>query len=452
MLATVLACWVVLDSELGHWGGEVDLSTSLRSKLQICSFFIDWEDAIDGRLKLDRARCSRLGLLGTSDTPQMKHTTAPARLVGLDTLRALAVLIVIFYHLTIFGELPSRILPVTYFGWMGVDLFFVLSGFLIGQQALKPYLNGSQPSIADFYRRRAYRILPAYLAVLALYVFVPGWREFPRLAPVWKFLTFTMNLGFSFDRRGFSHAWSLCVEEHFYLVLPMLVTLLMRRPSAKKTGTVLGSVVLFGILLRAFLVTHYPDDVWTGIYYPSYTRLDGLLMGVTLAIVRTFRPAWWHRLMQRGHTLLLAGILCVGCVVWMFRAHDLGNDTGSAMWGVIVGFPLLALGLGLITASSVSNNGFLARVRVPGAETIATLAFSLYLTHKAVGHIVMQRFPRITSPQGPASWLLYTVAYLLPGWLLHVGVERPFLRLRDRATQKGAAIALEDEMLKQPAL
>ena len=294
------------------------------------------------------------------------------------------------YHLTIFGELPERLLPVTYYGWMGVDLFFVLSGFLIGQQILKPYRNGQRPSILGFYRRRAYRILPAYLAVLALYFLVPGWKEAPRLAPLWKFLTFTMNLGFSFDRRAFSHAWSLCVEEHFYLVLPLLVILLMRRPSVRRTIGALASVVLFGIALRAFLIARYPDSVWTSIYYPSYTRLDGLVAGVTLASLRTFRPEIWRNLMQRGHTLFFSGAFCVACVVWMFRNQDLGNNTGPAMWGVVIGFPLLALGLGLITASSVSSNGLLARVKVPGAETVATLAFTLYLTHKAVGHILMQ--------------------------------------------------------------
>src|ERR1700722_153550 len=123
----------------------------------------------------------------------MKPIAAPARLFGLDTLRAFAIVVVMLYHLTIFGELPMRILPVTYFGWMGVDLFFVLSGFLIGQQALKPYLVGQRLSVAEFYRRRAYRIFPAYLVVLALYFLVPGWRESPHLAPLWKFLTFTTN-------------------------------------------------------------------------------------------------------------------------------------------------------------------------------------------------------------------------------------------------------------------
>jgi peptidoglycan/LPS O-acetylase OafA/YrhL len=382
----------------------------------------------------------------------VKPIAAPTRLFGLDSLRAFAVLFVMLYHLTIFGELPSRILPVTYFGWMGVDLFFVLSGFLIGQQALKPYLSGERPSIAQFYRRRAYRILPAYLVVLALYFLAPGWRESPHIAPLWKFLTFTMNFGFSFDRRSFSHAWSLCVEEHFYLALPLLIALLMRRPSARKTAAVLAFVVLFGIVLRAFLITHYPDEVWTGIYYPSYTRLDGLLTGVALAVVRTFRPAWWHPLMQRGHTLLLSGAVCIGCVVWMFRKHDLGNNTGSAMWGVILGFPLLSLGLGLITASSVSKNGLLARMRVPGAETTSTLAFSLYLTHKAIGHIVMQHFPQITLPQGPGSWLLYGVTCFSAAALLHVAVERPFLRLRDRVTRHSFTSALENEMCKEPAL
>ena len=251
----------------------------------------------------------------TSATPLVNITSAPGRLVGLDTLRALAVTAVVLYHLTIFGELPAAILCVTYFGWMGVDLFFVLSGFLIGQQVLRPYLSGRRPSILDFYRRRAYRILPSYLVVLSFYVAVPAWREAPRLAPLWKFLTFTMNFGFSFNQRAFSHAWSLCVEEQFYLLLPMVVILLMRWASVRVTAITLVSVALYGIALRAFLITHYPDDVWTRIYYPSYTRLDDLLIGICLAIIRTFRPAWWQRLMQHGHALFFGGVLCVGCVV-----------------------------------------------------------------------------------------------------------------------------------------
>lgn len=383
--------------------------------------------------------------------PIGKIVSTPERYFGLDTLRALAIAAVMLYHLTAFGELPWRIFPVTGIGWMGVNLFFVLSGFLIGQQVLKPYQAGEQLSIADFYKRRAFRILPSYLVVLSLYFLAPGWREYPGLSPLWKFLTFTMNFGFSFDRRAFSHAWSLCVEEHFYLVLPLLVTLLMRRPSARKTVASLVFVVVIGIALRAFLITHYPDDVLSSIYFPTTTRLDGLLFGVGLAILRTFRPSWWNTLMHRGHTLFISGTVCTSCVAWMFGADGLGESTGSAKWGVIVGFPLLALGLGLITASSVSKNGWLARVRFPGAEFIATLASSLYLTHKAVAHFIKLRFPQITSTQGPESWLLYAVGCFSVAITLHFAIERPFLRLRDRAIRRKPAPTLE-ELREEPAL
>lgn len=345
-----------------------------------------------------------------------------------------------------------RLFPVTYFGWMGVDLFFVLSGFLIGQQVLKPCLSGQRLSLKEFYLRRAYRILPAYVAVLALYFLVPAWREYPVISPLWKFLTFTMNIGFSFDKRAFSHAWSLCVEEYFYLLLPLLVLLLMRKAAMWKTVTVLVGVVVGGIALRGYLVHRFPDDIWLQIYYPTYTRLDGLVMGVAMAVVRVFRPTWWLRIMQHGHALLAAGVACVAAVVWMFRAQDLGSDSGSAMWGVVVGFPILALGMALVTASSVSVNGWLARIRVPGAETMAALAFTLYLTHKPVAHLMMVSFPTITQPQGPASWMLYGASCLAAAWALHMGVEMPCLRLRDNHLRRKSAAEMERAMRRELAL
>lgn len=362
----------------------------------------------------------------------MNQNVINGRLPGLDTLRALAVLVVVLYHLTIFGELPERLLPVSYFGWMGVDLFFVLSGYLIGLQVLRPYARGRRPSLRDFWLRRAFRILPAYLVVLALYFAVPAWRESPHLPAVGKLLTFTMNFGFTFARRGFSHAWSLCVEEHFYLALPLLIAALMRKPRTSRAIVLVACVVMFGIALRAWLVARYPDAVWQKIYYPTYTRLDGLVAGVSLAAVRVFRPGWWARLEHRGHALLFAGVECVAAEVWMLRRYDLGNSEGSAKWAVIVGFPLLAWGLGMIVASALSRNGLLARWRVPGAQTLATLAFSLYLTHKEIAHLVRTVFPHITDAKGWQSWMLYTVFCLAAAALLYLLVERPALRLRDR--------------------
>ena len=130
------------------------------------------------------------------------------------------------------GFLPDALQPTARFGWAGVDLFFVLSGYLIGAQLLRPLREGRPLGVAGFYRRRAYRILPAYLVVLGLYVVWPLWHEATGMSPLWEFLTFTENLFVDYSRNyAFSHVWSLCVEEHFYLLLPWLVLLLARRPS-----------------------------------------------------------------------------------------------------------------------------------------------------------------------------------------------------------------------------
>src|SRR3954466_5947856 len=110
-------------------------------------------------------------------------------------MRAIAILLVMRWDVPVvlgpgIWSGPAR------YGWMGVDLFFVLSGYLIGSQLLRQYAAGRTPSLADFYVRRGFRILPAYLLVLAIYYLAPPLREQPEMVPLWRFLSFTMNLGF----------------------------------------------------------------------------------------------------------------------------------------------------------------------------------------------------------------------------------------------------------------
>ena len=145
------------------------------------------------------------------------------RLPGLDLLRAIAIVWVMLFHSWIVGGLGPSFEWLARFGWIGVDIFFVLSGFLIGTQVLRPLQRGEGLSLRAFYRRRAYRIVPAFAVVLALYVFFPALREAPGMQPWWQFATFTVNVLIDYvHHSAFSHAWSLCVEEHFYLVFPLL--------------------------------------------------------------------------------------------------------------------------------------------------------------------------------------------------------------------------------------
>src|SRR6478735_12009870 len=144
---------------------------------------------------------------------------------GLDLLRALAIIVVVVYHAALFGfKLPGR---VTRFGWIGVDLFFVLSGYLIGGQLLAPLSRGQPIKLGRFFLRRALRILPAYLVVLAIYFLLPAWREYPEISPLWKFLVSVQNIGLR-GGTSFSHAWSLAVEDQFYLLLPLVLLFVIR--------------------------------------------------------------------------------------------------------------------------------------------------------------------------------------------------------------------------------
>jgi peptidoglycan/LPS O-acetylase OafA/YrhL len=374
-----------------------------------------------------------------------KSTQTVVRSHGLDTLRSVAILSVMVFHIRDFhGEatLPAALIPVAKLGWMGVDLFFVLSGYLIASQFLKPYLAGQRPGLWTFYRNRLFRVLPAYGVVLALYYAWPGWRESPNLPPLWTFLTFTQNLfaNISVDH-AFSHVWSLCVEEHFYLLLPLIVLPMMRKPSFKKTAMLIGGLALLGMCIRGFFLFHLlrPLDAsgqgfsavyLRRIYYPTYSRLDGLLAGVTLGLVRTFSPVWWRSLAQRGHSLLAAGVCLVGIAIYLFW-NRWESVSGPSAVGTVIGPPVLSLGLVCLVASAVSTNGWL-RIKVPGAQLIATLAYSLYLTSKELIHLVDRAFPSIAEG-AMFRWLAaYAVSCFVAASVLYLSIERPFLVLRDK--------------------
>ena len=112
--------------------------------------------------------------------------TSMNRLPGLDLLRAIAIVWVMLFHAYALFGLGVGFGWLSGYGWMGVDIFFVLSGFLIGTQVLRPLQRGERLSFGGFYARRAWRILPAFGVMLALYAGFPALREAPGLQPWWR--------------------------------------------------------------------------------------------------------------------------------------------------------------------------------------------------------------------------------------------------------------------------
>lgn len=360
--------------------------------------------------------------------------SARHELPGLDHLRALAIVLVFVFHYGLFPH-PAWIEDIGAFGWTGVDLFYVLSGYLIADQLFRSQARNGTIGLRSFYLRRALRILPAYAVMVLLYFLFPAIRERDGIAPPWKFATFTMNLGLDLRTQGtFSHAWSLCVEEHFYLLLP-LVLLGLRRLRSRNAGWVLIVLVLMGLVLRAWAWhAGIPDELkghgsapwYQWIYYPTPCHLDGLLAGIALAALMNFQRPLLERLRPNGTALLLCGGAVLTLAWWLTK------DRYSLLGSVVI-FPVVSLGFGCWVLAMLRPGFVLGRTTTWLTRQLAELAFCIYLTHKAAIHCTQNWLASDDLPtDGAGMFCCCATTSLFAAIVLRWTVERPFLALRER--------------------
>lgn len=362
------------------------------------------------------------------------------RLPGLDTLRALAILLVFAYHYQGFVSGEATFGWASELGWTGVDLFFVLSGYLIGHQLLRTAASPSGLSLPRFWARRLMRTVPAFWVVLALYLVFPalmGGREPP---PWWRFVSFTQNIQL-IPGTAFSHAWSLCIEEQFYLVLPLLVAIGVRQRLPRWLGwALIAAGTVAAMVWRHHLWTRYGSiaggeiaGYYPNVYYATLCRADEFLPGLAIAMFRHQQPLLWQRALAHGQAWLLAGVVAVGAMFAALNAGYYTDEVGYGMAMTTVGYSLMAWAWAVLLMAALCPGSALHRWRVPGAAPLALWSYSIYLTHKPLAHIANN----LLMAQGVDRTSLITVAVaslasLLGGWLLHVLVERQGLALRDR--------------------
>ena len=362
--------------------------------------------------------------------------TTASRNTGLDVLRATAILAVVAYHEETHcpADLAGRHLVgvLGHFGWAGVDLFFVLSGYLIASQYFaRAAAPGSTGLVQSFYIRRFLRTLPPYFVVLAItyVVTVYGLGQGAAWPSLWTYALFLQNFGMPVA--SFFVSWSLCVEEHFYLVFPLLAGWLLARRSQRLATAAFAIVLLAEPAVRtvAWLSAHpdsHPDAFFTRIYLPTYVRLDGLTVGVALAALSRFHPLMWARIARRPNLLMAAGVGVTAV------AMAISFDQRSFL-ACTVGFSLFSVAFGMLVASTLSPTCWLRRLRVPMVERIALLSYAMYLTHVPaidagyeLGRGVLHaRSLAVVAP-------LQAALVLLGAWALHASVERPMMRLRER--------------------
>ncbi|PZR13803.1 MAG: acyltransferase [Flavobacterium psychrophilum] len=378
---------------------------------------------------------------------------AQSKLNGLDHLRALAILLVLGFHyqLGYFGR-PEWTKQFNQFGWTGVDLFFVLSGFLISSQLFAQMNKGKTISLKEFFLKRFFRIIPIYFVVVGIYFCFPFFREKEALPPLWKFLTFTQNFGLDIKHFGtFSHAWSLCVEEHFYLFLPLILILLQTTQLFKKGYLLL--VILFVAGFATRLYSWYEGYLpatggesslasWTEfVYYPTYNRLDGLLVGVSIAAIYQYLPRAWNKISTYGNHLILVGLVLL--TIAYFFCSDLSAYTTS-----IVGFPFISIGYGFLVMGAVCPASFLYKWNSKITTLIATLSYGIYLSHKGVIHMVQEIFSDWGIDKNGSVMFLICIAFcVLVAWLLRLTIEKPFMKWRDTVLNRKPVLIANDKRI-----
>jgi peptidoglycan/LPS O-acetylase OafA/YrhL len=247
-----------------------------------------------------------IGVAGGCKAAQLKVSQ---RLQGLDFLRGLAVLWVILHQWDLpFADAASypllfSVLNVIHrAGWLGVDLFFVLSGFLVGGLLFLNHRRTGCLNVGQFLIRRAFKIYPLFYAFLGITVLIPLLRG---TSVEWKRVFAEACFVQNYFERLHVHTWSLAVEEHFYLLLPLLLTFAIwraQRTEAHRENTdpffslVYWVPVIMAccLILRTVTALKYPFQAETHLF-PSHLRLDSLFLGVLLAYFQSYRSEQFHR-------------------------------------------------------------------------------------------------------------------------------------------------------------
>lgn len=359
------------------------------------------------------------------------------KLLGLDHLRAFAITYVILFHYQFFGH-PAWVNRIAGFGWSGVDLFFVLSGFLISGQLFATIAGGQQVSVKAFFIKRFFRIIPPFLVIVILYAALPATHEWGHLAPLWRYLTFTLNFGLDLRKYGtFSHAWSLCVEEQFYLVLPLMFLMFNYFRAGTKAVYLLILLFIGGFFIRLWNWQHFIEPVlntenygayWNEyIYYPTYNRLDSLLMGVSIAGIYTFCPKIQERINSNSNLILLAGVALLIASGFVCKGYSTFHTT---LWG----FPLVALSYGLLLAAVVCPSSRLYHFNSFITGWLATLSYSIYLSHKIVIHVIQNWFGGMGVDRNSNLMMLISMAAVITfALVMRYAIEMPVLLMRNRA-------------------
>ena len=371
---------------------------------------------------------------GPAASSEQALVQAPAskRNKRLDILRCIAVLAVLVHHT---GAVPL----LTKMGWAGVDLFFVLSGFLISGLLYSEYKKTGAINFKRFFIRRGLKIYPAFYVMLFV-TFVAQWvlNDIRTPGAYLREVVFVQSYAYGI----WSHTWSLAVEEHFYIFLPIFLLLVIRSSFRRQAPFyiipltfVFIAVVCLSLRVSTILLT--PASVFRNpmVMNPTHDRMDALFFGVFLGYLHHFRPEILEQLFRPLRNRIAFGVLTaflLSCCFFFTReSHFL----------LTFGLSFLYLGFGgLLLLSLYVRNVLPARLAALAGKVgtacafVGVYSYSIYLWHVPFGSYapgVVRRAVHIQMT-GMAAFAFNILGGIALGILMARLIEFPVIRLRDR--------------------
>lgn len=341
------------------------------------------------------------------------------RIVGLDILRSVAILLVLFRHSQLFTN------PLFDFGWLGVDLFFVLSGFLVSGLIFKEYKKRNKLNIKRFLLRRGFKIYPAFYIFLVGSIIIEHYRDgFIPTIPSLLGEVFYLQ---SYLTHIWTHTWSLAVEEHFYLAIALFSFIAYKTRSLEKRTLVISSLI--GLLILSFCMRYsisYPhrNEPFFS-FMQTHLRSDGILIGVLCGYLYHFTSFFQFFTKWRWAFLIISAMLMMPGFFY----------EGGSYFMNTAGLSIVNLGFGILTLFSVSHFNIssttvkqLFKPFVFFFTLVGRHSYSIYLWH-----IACRNFATDNLHFG-ANWnsLIFFIMSISVGVILSLIIERPFLKLRDR--------------------
>lgn len=349
------------------------------------------------------------------------QTSAPVRLKEIDFLRGLAVLLVIFRHF-------RWVEPLQEMGWIGVDLFFVLSGFLVSGLLFKEYIHTGRINGIRFLIRRGFKIYPVFYSfILFTIVYKTAIHKPIQTDALIGELFFIQNYVGSF----WNHTWSLAVEEHFYFTLTLLLYLTSKKGltgNPRFFARLTAAIAIICLLQRLYFNS---SEMKIEYLYYSHFRFDSLFWGVFLSYQYHFRREKLQQFVMNNKRLLqLTTLACISYTPFL-------NEMGSYFVRT-VGFSLLYLGFGslllqfiFLRYDVILKKNKLSAFIYSFVSTIGFYSYSIYIVHIMMSLIAVQLQSRYLLDNN-LTFFIYLSMSVIAGIGISKTIEIPFLKLREK--------------------